>query len=263
MQETPTSESQPDPGQEYGVAQPEELQSLAYNADNYQRRNVVTRGYLTLLPGDAWVLGDGGAQLLIIPNTGLSLESFRQLLGHRVEVTGVVRILPEHQGTCLMGQWPQSKCDDPALPPIPDRRPEWPKGSITATRVIDLDVYRRAGPSRPTSSIGGLLADPAARAGKSVRVVGQFRGANLFNDLPADSRRNADDWVLKDGDQALWITGKPPRGKGFLLDPANRSDTGRWLEVEGKIEAAGDVVYLKASRVALVAHPAPPPDDKR
>jgi hypothetical protein len=267
MQEPPAE--QPTPTQHYGAAQPEELQAVAYNPDNFQRRNVVVRGHLTLLGADTWAIADGGAQLLIIPFTGLSPESLREVLGRRVEVTGVVRKLPEHQGTCNRGQWPQSKCDDPTLPPIPDRRPEWPPGSITVTRVVDLDVYRRPATARRATSLGDALADPAARAGKSVRVVGQFRGANLFRDVPADSRREAGDWVLKDGDQALWITGKPPRGKGFDLDPGSKSDTGRWLEVEGKLlmaagklVTAGDVVYLKASRVQLVARPPAPADDK-
>ena len=232
---------------------------VAYNPDNYQRRNVIVRGYLSLLPGDAWVLGDGGAQLLVVPHSGS--EGLRELLGHRIEVTGIVRVLPTNQGTCNHNQWPGSKCDDPALPPIPDRRPEWPVGSITATRIVELDSYARGGPRR-AASLGDVLASPAGRAGKSVRVVGQFRGTNLFGDLPAESRRDPDDWVLKDGEHALWITGKPPRGKGFDLDPANRSDTGRWLEVEGKLEVVGDLVYIKASRVTLVARPASPREEK-
>lgn len=262
-QEPPVQRELPTPRQQYGPAQPEELVALTLNPESYQRRNVVTRGHLGLLPGDRWSLGDGGSTLLLIPVPELSEGGLRGHLGQRVEVTGIIRVLPYQQGTCQMGRQrvPASLCDDPALPALPDGRPEWPKGSITATGLSAIDDYRAAGPRRGTSSIGDALADPAVRAGKSVRVVGQFRGANLFGDLPAESRRQPGDWILKDGDQALWVTGRPPKGKGFELDTANKSDTGRWLQVDGKIEAAGAVAYLKASSIQLVARPAAPSED--
>jgi hypothetical protein len=113
------------------------------------------------------------------------------------------------------------------------------------------------------STIADALARPPESAGKSVRIVGRFRGANLFGDLPAETRRAAGDWVLQDGEHAVWVTGRPPKGKGFDLDPGNKLDTVRWLEVEGKLEAMGNVAYLKASRVQLVARPAASSEEKR
>jgi hypothetical protein len=264
-QAPPSPFKHPTPRQQYGPAQPQELMALAMSPDEYQRRNVVTRGYLGLLPGDRWLLSDGGSQLMLIPVVELSATGLREMLGHRIEVTGIIRVLPEHQGSCCplcQPPMPQSVCDDPALPALPDRRPEWPRGSITATGVVDIENYRAGESRRVTSSIGDALASPAAKAGKSVRVVGRFRGANLFGDLPADTRRAPGDWVLQDGDLALWVTGRPPKGRGFDLDPGNKLDTGRWLEVEGKFEATGPVAYLKASRVQLVARPGPPPDER-
>jgi hypothetical protein len=264
-QEPPFQKQPPTPRQQYGSAQPEELMALAMNPDNYQRRNVVTRGYLGMLPGDRWLLSDGGAQLMLIPVVEMSAVGLREQLGHRIEVTGIVRVLPEHQGNCPLNgrSVPESLCDDPDLPALPDRRPEWPHGSITATGIVDIENYR-AGESRHrgTSTIGDALARPPETAGKSVRIVGRFRGANLFGDLPADTRRAAGDWVLQDGEHAVWVTGRPPKGKGFDLDPGNKMDTGRWLEVEGKLEAAGKAAYLKASRVQLVAHPAAPSEER-
>jgi len=257
----------PTPRQQYGPAQPEELIAVAMDPENYQRRNIVTRGYLGLLSTERWELSDGGAHLLLIPVVELSEAGLREQLGHRVEVTGIVRILPDHQGTCCprcQPPMPMSVCEDPALPALPDRTPELPRGSITATGIVDIENYR-AGESRrrATSTIGDALARPPESAGKSVRIVGRFRGANLYGDLPADTRRQAGDWVLQDGEHFVWVTGRPPKGKGFDLDPGNKMDTGRWLEVEGKLEAMGDVAYLKASRVQLVARPAAPSDEKR
>jgi hypothetical protein len=217
-----------------------------------------------MFPDNRWLLSEGGARLLLIPVVELSESALRAQVGHRVEVTGIIRVLPERQGTCVLEgrRVPESLCDDPYLPVLPDRQPQWPPGSITATGMMDIENYRAGESRRVTSSIGDALTSPAARAGKSVRVVGRFRGANLFGDLPAETRRAPGDWVLQDGDRALWVTGRPPKGRGFDLDPGNKLDTGRWLEVEGKFEATGPVAYLKASRVQLVARPAAPSEEK-
>ena len=39
------------------------------------------------------------------------------------------------------------------------------------------------------------------------------------------------------------------------LDPTYKGDTVRWLEVAGKAEVAGGIVYLRASKVVLAAKP--------
>ena len=51
-----------------------------------------------------------------------------------------------------------------------------------------------------------------------VTVRGQFRGENLFGDLPSASRRRSADWVIKDDVFAVWVTGKKPKGPGWSLD---------------------------------------------
>ena len=240
--------------------------AIAMNPENYQRRNVVTRGYLGLLSTARWELSDGGAHVLLIPVVELSETGLRSQLGHRVEVTGIVRVLPEHQGTCCprcTPPRPMSVCEDPDLPALPDRTPELPRASLTATGTVDIENHRPGEQRRGVSTIADALARPPESAGKSVRVVGRFRGANLYGDLPANTRRAPGDWVLQEGDHYVWVTGRPPKGKGFDLDPANKADTARWLEVEGKLEAVGDVAYLRASKVQLVARPASTADEKR
>lgn len=65
-----------------------------------------------------------------------------------------------------------------------------------------------------------------------MRVAGQFRGRNLYGDLPARSHLDKDDWVIKDELFALWVTGRRPKGEGFSLDAGLKRDTNKWLEVE-------------------------------
>lgn len=103
-------------------------------------------------------------------------------------------------------------------------------------------------------AIEDLIARPANLAKETVRVRGQFRGKNLFGDVPGDGAP-ADGWVIKDGGYAVWVAGKRPRGDGWSLDPESRSDSARWLEVEGRIEKKDGLTLLRATKVALV----PPP----
>jgi hypothetical protein len=128
-----------------------------------------------------------------------------------------------------------------------------------AYSAADPDNGEKARPS-PTGllAIEDLVGRPASLAKESVRVRGQFRGKNLFGDLAA-AGAPPDAWVIKDGDSAVWVAGRRPKGNGWSLDPASRSDTTRWVEVVGKIETKDGITFLRAGQVALV--PAPKPGD--
>jgi hypothetical protein len=123
-----------------------------------------------------------------------------------------------------------------------------------AFRVWSVQLFeetvRRSGREAPT--LETLVRGPEAAAGGSITVRGTFRGANLFEDLPPETRRHADDWVLKDGPFSIWVTGRAPKGKGFSLDPRSRSECHWLLEVTGRVETAARYVYLRAKSVVLV-----------
>jgi len=82
-------------------------------------------------------------------------------------------------------------------------------------------------------------------------VVGRFRGRNLEHDLPEPGPRSA--WVIKSGRHAIWVTGHKPAGRGFALRPETAQDTGKWLEVVGRLEAWNGTTLLRAQAVALTA----------
>jgi hypothetical protein len=90
--------------------------------------------------------------------------------------------------------------------------------------------------------------------GEVVRVVGRFRGRNLFGDLPARSQKGANDWVIKSERAAVWITGHKPGGEGWALN-VESSAASEWLEVVGRPRVRNGVAYLQATKVALVAAP--------
>ena len=102
-----------------------------------------------------------------------------------------------------------------------------------------------------------LVTKPGKLDGKKVRVRGQFRGSNLFGDLPSASRRKSADWVIKEELFAAWVSGRKPRGSGWQLDPGLRRDSGKWLEVTGRVATRNGVVTIEADLVRLATPPSP------
>ncbi len=103
-------------------------------------------------------------------------------------------------------------------------------------------------------SLESLVRRPDRYQKKTIAVRGLFRGRNLFGDMPAQSQTRESDWVLRDGPFFIWVTGKAPKGRGFALDLARRSDAAYRLEVEGQSEVRGGLVYLRAREVRLLGH---------
>jgi hypothetical protein len=240
----------------YGPAEPEDLDQIAYNGASYQKKNVIVKGRLDhLVPGRYLALSDGAARVMLIPFHDSDYHDLSAFVGVEVEVTGIVRRVPAQQKLkrCYGENLPESKCEDYLLPVLPDAQPGWPEQSITLLKISDRGkgLARREGRTLADTGLAAAAAD-----GKPVRAIGQFRGANLCGDLAAGTRRDPADWVLLTAEGPVWVVGRRPAGRGFQLDPAYRGDSSRWLEVSGKVEIAGDVRYLKASKVALIPRPA-------
>jgi hypothetical protein len=132
-----------------------------------------------------------------------------------------------------------------------------------AERAFLLRFWQYAAPAAaptaasgtPLLSLEQLVYGAGKSDGKTVRVVGQFRGSNLRGDLPPATRRNAQDWVLKDDFYAVWVTGRTASGEGFDLDPLSLADQENWVEVVGRPETRQGITYLSAQRVTLTDPP--------
>jgi hypothetical protein len=125
--------------------------------------------------------------------------------------------------------------------------------AIWSFEVEDADRAKRRTAGREIG-LRRLVAEAGALDGLTLRVVGRFRGRNLFGDLPEWSRRAPSDWVIQDQGVAIWVTGMEPKGEGWALDPDARSDADRWVEVVGEPTADG-VIYLRAREVWLTTAP--------
>src|SRR5678809_681674 len=104
---------------------------------------------------------------------------------------------------------------------------------------------------------------------RTVTVTGQFGGRNLFGDVPASPARDKYDFVLRNPEGAVWVTGLRPKGKGFDLNVDARVDTSHWLQVSGLVKRDRGLVLLEAKTIAPAPRPAtrvvvaaPPPAPK-
>jgi hypothetical protein len=131
--------------------------------------------------------------------------------------------------------------------------------SILVWRYDGPSERRQKGLKAFPESLEPLVLYPAKHEGDNVRVWGEFRGRNLFGDLPGGAGPGLYDFVIKNNLFSVWVTGHEPRGSGFELDPNSKTDTGRWVEVVGKSASKNGVVYITASQLKLVAAPRPSP----
>ena len=123
----------------------------------------------------------------------------------------------------------------------------WPRaGELPAIYASDVQLA----PPLPAPSVRTIALDPWRYEGQNVTVVGEFRGANLYGDLPRAPTAGKWDFVVRSANAAIWVSGLRPRGKGFDLDPRARVDTGRVLQITGLVKTDGGLTWLIASAIS-------------
>lgn len=197
----------------------------------HEARAVRVRGVVERARDRGLVLVDGEARVRVAPSPELAAlveAAGRDWIGEEVEFAGVFRRArsagnrggPQHEVLFWEYQGPD----------------------VAAESSADAVL---------TVSLRQLLERPSSLVGRTVRVVGNFRGRNLFGDLERGGPRGA--WVLKAKRHAIWVTGHGPSGRGFKLDSHVVGRTSRWLEVLGTVETRDGRPLLRARKVALAA----------
>ena len=251
------AQSQADFESRYGTPVDVRISDLASSPDSYYDRLIRTRGRLGMEASLQRIYSledEFGNSVRIVPMAEIAIEFERtanKLAGAQVEVKGVYL------------QTNVSPSDSQ-------------RAGLSVPGVIQLVEFlgppeERKGPIKaPEVKLESLLSPPGKRDGQLIRVVGKFRGHNLYGDLPAKSQRRSADWVIKDDVYSVWVTGRKPKGSGWELDAGLKRDTGKWIQVIGIPETMGGVTYLRAERVELTtapaatadAQPAPPPPER-
>ena len=228
----------------YGPVRDVGLDDLSFNPETYSGRAVRVKGRLGIqgMSGSTWEMGEAGTRVTIVPiRQGMNEDQLRNLGGQMIEVTGLF--------TATSGSSSGTS------------------GAISGTMGV-IQFWTWAGPPEKLGkevkaaimSLEQLVSREGQMDGQLVRVVGKFRGRNLFGDLPARSMRRVDDWVIKDSLFAVWVTNKKPKGDGFELDPSIRRDSSRWIEVIGRPATRNGVVIIEAAQVSLTQPPTPQAD---
>ena len=140
-----------------------------------------------------------------------------------------------------------------------DNKPDpehWPQPGEEL--VLSVTGVAKADPeSMPT--LRSISLEPWKYEGQTITVTGQFGGRNLFGDVPAAPAKNRYDFVLRNTEGAVWVTGMRPKGKGFDLDVDARVDTSQWLQVSGAVRRDRGLVVLEAKTMSTAQAPAARP----
>jgi hypothetical protein len=234
-----------------------QISDLASAPGSYYDQLIRTRGRLQMEASleRVYTLQDTfGNSVRIVPYSDVVTafdDASHKIVGREMEVTGLFQRTPQSGNNVQqMGM---------AVP-----------GFIEFIEFTGPPEERKGELKAPEVRLEALLSPPGRRDGQLLRVVGKFRGHNLYGDLPAHSQRRSADWVIKDDVYAVWVTGRKPKGSGWELDAGLKRDTGKWIEVIGVPETMGGITYLKAERVGLTTAPtataeaqaAPPPPER-
>ena len=147
--------------------------------------------------------------------------------------------------------------DDPRLQPEAVQKAlgltptsPWPKsGALLAINATSINPV-----SPPTAAtIRTIVLAPAHFVDEQVTVTGQFSGRNLLGALPDAPGRSTYDFVLRSGDASLWVTGQPPKGKGFDLSLDARMDTAHWLQVTGTVKQGRGLIWIEVEKDGITA----------
>ena len=143
---------------------------------------------------------------------------------------------------------------DPRVPPFAEGRDRerWPSpGEELLVRVTDVTS------ASPVLSVNvrALALEPWRYDGQKVTITGNFRGRNLFGDLPGAPGTSRYDFVVRAAEGAIWVTGMRPRGRGFDLDIDRRIDTNQWLDVTGTVVHERGLVRIDATTLAAAKAP--------
>jgi len=229
----------------YGTPVDVSLTDLVQNPMAYSNRAVRTTGRLEMSPSiqsrRTYMLADSAVDIALlqpVPEIGAEFESdAMQFLGRQTQITGLVQELSGGLGN-----------------------PNQPRIAITFWQFMGPPEEVKGPLKFVAVTLESLVSRPGKVDGQTVRVVGKFRGRNLYGDLPARSERASGDWVIKDDLYAVWVSGRKPKGSGWELDASLKRDTGKWIEVIGKPETRNGVTYVRAVQVRITDPPRPTAD---
>ena len=199
--------------------------------------------------------------------TGNSAEA-ATIASDEASIRLITRELPREGQFEVRGQFldvGRMSQDDPRLIPfnLVDRvrtlYPErWPRPGEELILVLAGSLPPPPPADATSPPLRSVAMEPTRFEGRRVSILGQFRGRNLFGDLPEAPAPAKWQFVLRSSDTAIWVMGLQPKGKTFNFDPNKRIDSGRWVTVEGTVRTGRGLTWLDGAAIQLAAAPADP-----
>ena len=131
----------------------------------------------------------------------------------------------------------------------------WPRPGEELLLILSSTVPPSGAADVSALPLRLVAMEPSRFENQRVAIVGQFRGRNLFGDLPEAPVQNRYSFVLRSGDAAIWVMGLQPKGRDFSFDPSRRLDSGRWVKVQGTVKTAKGLTWLEGTAIELTAEP--------
>jgi hypothetical protein len=243
-------------GAQSGLSLTANIARLVTYPDFYNGKTVVVRGQVVDRGGQAYLAARDAAASLRLVATGARVAA-----GEAVELRGelldVGRLRPDDVRLSFAEV-------APLVPPAE----AWPKpGELLLFLARSAESIVESG----VPTIRSIVLAPETYDGRGVTIVGQFRGLNLYGDLPRSPGISRWDFVVRAGSAAVWVTGMRPRGRGFDLNADAKVDTDQWLQVTGTVRRGRGLEWIEASSLtsskaqadepeaAAVPPPPPPP----
>ena len=190
----------------------------------------------------------------------------RATIGNDEGAIGLVaRELPRDSKVEARGQFldiGRMSQDDPRLIPfnLLERmrtayQDRWPKPGEELLLILSSTVPPPGAADVSSPPLRSVAMEPSRFENQKVAIVGQFRGRNLFGDLPEAPVQNRYSFVLRSSDAAIWVMGLQPKGRDFSFDPSRRLDSGRWVKVQGTVKTAKGLTWLDGTAIELTPEP--------
>jgi hypothetical protein len=131
----------------------------------------------------------------------------------------------------------------------------WPRPGEELLLILSSTVPPPGAADVSSPPLRSVAMEPLRFENQKVAIVGQFRGRNLFGDLPEAPVQNRYSFVLRSSDAAIWVMGLQPKGRDFSFDPSRRLDSGRWVKVQGTVKTAKGLTWLEGTAIELTPEP--------
>jgi hypothetical protein len=104
-----------------------------------------------------------------------------------------------------------------------------------------------------TNMLGSVLTAPLSYEGKSIIVVGYYRGWDLLHETSMSPPVTRSDWVVKDATGAIYVSANSETKLPEVLQPSSLEDTDIILEVKGVVcISKGGQPYIEATNVECI-----------